>query len=279
MIRFFSTLLVLSLANMSMGQETDLYSIKSSSKFANYLFGSGNFEQAAVEYERLILLDSASSDSFKHLALVSYRKAELLETALNRIDSWHPKAASESEFRAPFASEYALCLTGLGYYNDAIDFLNKNSNIDSDHKFLLESINYSYLGEWTKAKEKLEFIKQESITKDVLSKGIDKGLGLKLKKPGLAATLSIVPGLGRVYTGNYIDAGLSVLVIGTFTWQAYTGFDQNGITSVYGWLTGGIATGFYFGNIYGSYRAAQLINKQKIEAILFEVDRAYSLID
>lgn len=279
MIRFFSSLLFILMALLSYGQEKDLYSIESSKKFANYLYGSGNYQQAAIEYERLILLDSLKSDSFKHWALVCYRKAGLLTTALERIDNWHPYAISEADYKSPYAREYALCLTGLGYYNEALDFLKANAHIKPNDKNLLASINYSYLGQWQKAKERLDLVKEESFTKEVLIKGVDQGLKLKLKKPGLAATLSILPGLGRVYTGNYIDAGLSLLVIGTFSWQSYTGFDQNGISSVYGWLTGGIAAGFYFGNIYGSYRAAELINKQKIEAILYEVDRAYGLIE
>lgn len=285
MIRYFSLLLFSFFSLLSIGQEKDLYSIESTKKFANYLFGSGNYEQAAIEYERLILLDSANSDSFKHRALISYRKAGLLTTSLDRIRTWHgvndwrEVEVGESQYKSPFSKEYALCFTGMGYYREAIDFLKINEHNSAKDKNLLLAINYCYLGEWNNAQSSIDLVNENSLAKQILEKAILDGLKLKLKKPGLAATLAIVPGLGRLYTGNYADAGLSAVVIGTFGWQAYTGFDRNGIRSAYGWLTGSVATGFYFGNIYGSYRAAELINKQRIEAILYEVERAYSLID
>ncbi|MGB0431140.1 MAG: hypothetical protein ACPGLV_11750 [Bacteroidia bacterium] len=275
MIRYFSTLTLCCIGLLVFAQGNDLYSVENSKKFATYLFKSGNYNQAAIEYERLVLTDSLNSFTYKHKALVCYRKSNNLKTGLNRFNKWFKQ---KENLTYPLNKEFSLYLTGSYLYNDAIAYLQDCKDIAPSELSELLALNHCYLLDWQNAKANLDKVETNSITKEVLTIAVNKGLKMKTKKPGLAATLSIIPGLGRIYTGNYIDAGLSALTIGTFGWQAYTGFNKNGIKSAYGWLTGGVAAGFYFGNIYGSYRAAQLQNKQKLDEILFEVDRAFKLL-
>lgn len=274
MIRYFSFFL-LSICSLPLAAQTNLYGIEASKQYAEHLYNSAEFANAAIEYERLILLDSNNIKTHAFKALVCYRRAEQIAIGTKRFNALFP---DKENLNYPLNKEFSLYLTGQGFYKDAIDYLGKLSDIPKSEIVLLQAINHSYLSNWEEAQQLVDQLNVNSLTKEVLEVALTKATALKLKKPGLAATLSIVPGLGRVYTGNYIDAGLSVLTIGTFAWQAYTGFDKNGINSAYGWITGGVTAGFYLGNIYGSYRAAQLYNKQKLEEILYEVNRAYSLI-
>lgn len=81
------------------------------------------------------------------------------------------------------------------------------------------------------------------------------------KKPWLAATLSIVPGLGQLYTRQYADAYLGLIPFYLHGTIAYMAFSQVGIQSIFGWINTGIAAGFYAGNIYGTAQSAKRINR------------------
>ena len=79
------------------------------------------------------------------------------------------------------------------------------------------------------------------------------------KSPWTAAALSaVIPGAGKVYTGNYMDGFLSFILNGLFIWLAYDNFEndhyERGVYMSFIW-------GFlYVGNIYGSAAAAQNYN-------------------
>ena len=99
----------------------------------------------------------------------------------------------------------------------------------------------------------------------------------KTKSPVKAGIFSaVIPGSGRVYTQDYTNGLLSLLFIGGSAWQSASRFKQNGITSVTGWIYGGIAFGFYLGNIYGSVKSAKKYNNKKYQ-ILDEKTKNYIL--
>ncbi|MES2655347.1 MAG: hypothetical protein V4620_07150 [Bacteroidota bacterium] len=81
------------------------------------------------------------------------------------------------------------------------------------------------------------------------------------KKPWMAATLSVLPGLGQIYTRQYADAYLGLIPFYLHGAIAYMAFSQAGIQSVFGWLNTAMASGFYIGNIYGAAQSAKRINQ------------------
>jgi hypothetical protein len=89
------------------------------------------------------------------------------------------------------------------------------------------------------------------------------------------AMSTIVPGTGRFYTGDWKDAIISMITIGVTGYQAYRGFTIKGTKSAYGWVYGTIATGFYLGNIYGSFSSAKRYNKRKSEKLDQKIDGAF----
>ena len=87
----------------------------------------------------------------------------------------------------------------------------------------------------------------------------------KYKNPYLSMTMSaIIPGSGKIYTGYYKDGIIALLLIASNGFYAYRRFNKEGINSVYGWIWASISTGFYFGNIYGSFKATKKHNKNII---------------
>lgn len=79
------------------------------------------------------------------------------------------------------------------------------------------------------------------------------------KSPALAGFLSIVPGGGYLYTERYRDALVSFVFNGLMIYAAYEAFDSG--NEGLGAILSFVETGFYFGNIYGSYNSAKKYNR------------------
>ncbi len=76
------------------------------------------------------------------------------------------------------------------------------------------------------------------------------------KSPGLAVSLSIVPGLGRAYAGHPLDGFFSLLLVGGFAFNTY---NQNlAGNPVRTGINAGFMTMFWAADIYGAYRTAKM---------------------
>jgi putative component of membrane protein insertase Oxa1/YidC/SpoIIIJ protein YidD len=76
------------------------------------------------------------------------------------------------------------------------------------------------------------------------------------KKPWLAAFYSgLVPGLGKVYTGEWKDGVYAFALVSAFSWLTYRFAEDKGL-SPYTILYGSLAMSFYVGNVYGSWKSA-----------------------
>jgi cellobiose phosphorylase len=87
---------------------------------------------------------------------------------------------------------------------------------------------------------------------------------LHYKSPALAMAFSmVIPGSGKIYSGDWKDGLFAMLMIGSMTYESYVGFHTRGTRSVLGWVFAGLSVGFYGGNIYGSYHSAQRYNARQ----------------
>ena len=82
---------------------------------------------------------------------------------------------------------------------------------------------------------------------------------MKQKSPALAKSLSIIPGLGYLYTGHKGSALTSFLVNGLLGYATYTCFDKKnyGLGAICGFLN----FSFYIGNLNGAARSAHRYNQ------------------
>jgi len=79
------------------------------------------------------------------------------------------------------------------------------------------------------------------------------------KSPITASILSaLIPGAGKIYTGEISDGVIALITTGLFAFLAYDNFQAD--HNFRAWLFTGLAAMFYAGNIYGSYSSAQLYN-------------------
>ena len=242
-------------------QSQDLYDLNNSKKYAEYLLSSGQYTLAAEEFERLIFMDSSEVDYKKSLVLC-YRKAGNLSAGLNKLRDF----SLNDYYNMPtsLSIEYLALLIASGDTKNAGNFIENSHSISEIDKSIMKSCVLLLNHDYKTAQQNTDHSKStfNNFPGDLIDI-TESTKNLKFKNPAIAGVLSgIVPGTGKVYTRNYIDALISFIFIGTNAWQSYRGFVKNGINSVSGWIFGGLSLGFYVGNIYGSVKAAKKYNKK-----------------
>ncbi len=239
-------------------QAQNIYTLDKSKEFASYLFKSGQYELAAVEYERLHFMER-NNDSLKIALVASYFQNGELDKAVNRTESLYP---SFSDFTNPMAELYLQMLV-LGKKYDRFDRNSEKLPIAPKKRNIYDLHREVMAGNWNEVKTK---IPQLSTTDHPSISGLiriaEKTDSFKPKKPWVAVLMSaLIPGSGKIYTGDIKDGIFSFLVVGGTAFQAYRGFNKDGISSTSGWIFAGLSSGFYAGNLYGSGKAAQVYNQ------------------
>ena len=138
----------------------------------------------------------------------------------------------------------------------------------------LIGLSYLMQKQWSEAGEIFKTLRGSKVT-SVSQKAIvyhdyaERGTRLPTRSPLLAGILStIVPGAGRLYTERLSDAFASLFMVSLTGWQAYDGFQRDGLSSVKGWTLGTISGIFYVGNIYGSVISARVYNRRVADEFL-----------
>jgi tetratricopeptide (TPR) repeat protein len=256
MKRIFVAILLVLFINQAYSQ--DLFSLQNGKKFADYLYKKSYFEQAAFEYERLLFLEP-DNDTLKLNLVEAYRRLGKPDIAISRSRQLY---ASIEDYPFDFAISHAILLLQNNSFSDFNSFVNSQNLFDEQEKKILVLYETTLSGNWKIAYTQMRFLKEGEIYQNKnLESIITNGVSIKYKSPAKAAIFSaILPGSGKFYTKNRKDALIGLVMIGGSAFSSYRGFNKNGISSFQGWFFGGIATGFYGGNIYGSYKAAILYN-------------------
>lgn len=247
-------------------QETDIYDFNNSKKFAAHLMAAQEYKTALIEYERLAFFQPRN-DTVGYQLLLACR----LSGDINRgVENFKLRFPDLSRASLNYSQEYLKLLLLQRDYISATDFLKVNQSLSVVERAKSEIGILLVQKQWSMADE---YAGNQSINDPVLLSFVNKGKNIKRKKTGLAGGLStLVPGLGKVYAGNWKDGLISFVFVGANAFAAYRGFSRNGINSAYGWVFTGIGTAFYAGNIYGSYKTAQKYNIRKENLLQHEVE-------
>lgn len=255
----------------------DLYDYAHSRAYAKYLLQSQQYALAAEEYERLIFL-RPENDTLRADLLRAYRRANTPQRGLEQWAKWQLQPRPKTPL---LYSEYSKLLLRGGFPQTARELAQTPNVFDSSQ--IRRTVLYASMLEqkWPEASQTIKSIPaSEKLSRRAeLEKLIERGEQRKKKSPWLATALSVpVPGLGKVYAGEWKDGIISLLFVGLNTWQAYRRFDKEGTDTFWGWVHGGFAIGFYTGNLYGSHKAARRQNQKKFnrlkhdtEALVFPV--------
>ena len=236
---------------------TNIFDLSHSTSFAKYLMISQQYDLAAIEYERMTFMQP-TSDSIKYNLLLAYRLSGKPMQATARYRQLYAQPAPQFVLKETCKSYMAASdLVGLKVLlmqENTLSPLEKDRFTLGLH-FMNKERKKSY--ELVQASPNFKNSKYNTL--------IESSLMLRQKNPWLSAGLSmVVPGLGKVYTGRWKDGVFAAIMVGTLGWRSYRLFKRKGAESVFGWVFGAATAGFYAGNVWGSYRAAQLYNYKGI---------------
>lgn len=269
-INVFVTIQLLSILNC---YSQNIYDAKHSEEYANYLYHSNDYELAAQEFERLVFMSPDNIDA-KIKLIRSYRYLKKDSIALQRFKN----IFSVNNCQQEVAKEYLNLLISLRQIENSKQYLIVNNNLTAKDKIIYQTFNELYSKNWDEANT---IIKNNNVIQNNFYNELkyisSQALNIKYKKPWLSAGLStLIPGTGKIYSGYWKDGLISLLFVGISGWQAYRGFNKNGISSVYGWIYSGVGFGFYIGNIYGSVKAANKYNYSQDHNIIHQVDKVFT---
>ena len=271
---FFLTTILLSFASAE--ESIGYYTPQNIRKFADFLYGQGDYLRAAGEYQRYLFYISetgAESENIRYQIALCYRFAGQTEQAIRNFQTLlqtHPESQFASRAYYQIGATYFL----IDQFEQSTQFLSEALPYITNTRQRAEAeqlIGLSYLmrKQWAEAGVVFKTLQGSDIIPvrekaSIYHNYAEIGAQLPTRNPFLAGVLStIVPGSGRLYAGLRVgDAVTSLITVGIASWQAYDGFRRDGLSSVKGWTLGALGGIFYVGNIYGSVISARVYNRQ-----------------
>ena len=273
-----SCLIFTPLSFVAAEESIEYYAPENVRKFADFLYEQGDYLRAAGEYERYLFYQPQESEQIRYRIALCYRFAGQTEQAIQNFQMLlrkHPEGRFVSRVYYQMGATYFL----TDQFQQTVLFLHETLPRITDtrqHAEAEQLIGLSYLmqKQWSEAGEIFKTL-QGSKVASVSQKAMvyhnyaEAGTRLPTRSPILAGILStIVPGAGRLSTGRLGDAFTSLFLVGITGWQAYDGFQRDGLSSVKGWTFGTISGIFYVGNIYGSVISARVYNRRVADEFL-----------
>ncbi|OGU55888.1 MAG: hypothetical protein A2V66_18190 [Ignavibacteria bacterium RBG_13_36_8] len=235
--------------------QIDFFSPQNRLKFGDYLFREQDYLRAINEYQEYLKIANNDTARFKFaFALAEMgRETEALDNYKGLFFSSPLNEGARLEFykinfqQGDFVRFRDLCTEKI--------YLPENSDL------IIQKLNrFSYLLDDNLLPDSAAFV-------DVFDQGEkEQVLNFYMRKkfppyksPLTAAVLSaIIPGAGKIYTGNYGDGITAFLLTGILSFLAYDNFKAD--HDFRGWLFTGLAVMFYSGNVYGSVASTQIYN-------------------
>lgn len=170
--------------------------------------------------------------------------------------------------------QLALVEYRLGHHDRAFDISSEalahcNDDFTKSRVLLLKGLVAAHSNQWLVAEntylQLYPMDVQETLVQDNLQIALEGAL-LKDKKPGIAAALSIIPGLGYAYTGHSQTAITSLLVNGLLAFATFSNIQNENYGMAL--LTGVFNLSFYIGNVHGSAVSARRSNDSQRQKLL-----------
>jgi hypothetical protein len=265
-------LVIFGILQSSSGQ--NLFDSKSTLQFANYLNQSGQPKLAALEFERLIFLEP-EIDSLKYSLLDCYILDKNYSAVYRR--SVQLTNTSNSALSSPLQGYAAFALISDRKHIEANQFIDYSNKLDAEKKAYYKAWNFILQNKFSEAANVAEPYKTYSAFSGISEIQSD-ALKLPRKSPWLAGLLSTaVPGAGKWYAKERKDAVIGFISISMMAYQAYRGFKKDGQNSVYGWISAGLGTGFYLGNIYGAVKSAKRFNSRQYAKLQPSIEKHFTI--
>ena len=243
-------------------------------EFQDYLINRQFYNEALIEINRYI---SSNKDNTPISVYVNYFRCLRSLGNYERIETDFKTILSEyNQKQGILKRELAKSWIALNNYSKSLLILNENIDI-IDEARILTSVVYSKKFELVKAKTSISLIDKKSkyfTNAETNLNKIEKALEFKQKKPWVASSLSIIPGLGYLYAKHPMTAFSALLANSLISYAAYTSF-QSGNTGI-GILTSMVGLGFYFGNIKGAKNSVIRYNLETQDKLTKNINLHFS---
>lgn len=264
----FSIILLLATIQLN-AQNQDIFDFSNSLLYADYLYKNAEYNLAIQEYKRVLFLNPLYNKS--RLRILD---CFILEGEYEEGIAYSKKMSEHVNF-----TDTLLLLQGklllLNRDFTGFDHSVSRDKLSSKEDLFLSFSEQILLYQWEKAASFVPALNGEEDFQAFIPI-INRATGIKYKSPQLSFAMSaFVPGAGKVYSGYWKDGLFSFLFTGIAAWQSYRGFKQNGSTSFYGWLMGGVSLSFYTGNLYGSVKAANKRNHEYNHQIVDDFEKVF----
>jgi TM2 domain-containing membrane protein YozV len=226
-------------------------------RFADYLFCTGDYFRASLEYDRVAAV--VNNDSIKFKAALgyslsgNYSAARIGFRTINQNNQIYSSALLE-QFKIYLLTNEIQEISNE--YNQLPPELRQPPMLKMLYSCMLlndkipDRINYS------------DAFKEDKEMLLIYERSADP----ESRSPVLAGVLSaVIPGAGKIYTGRYLDGVLAFISTGLLAFIAYDNFEAGHDTRA--WIFTGLASLFYAGNIYGSASSASEFNRNVNAAI------------
>lgn len=222
---------------------------------ADSLFISGNFFEAAIEYERCIFYESAAEriNSLQFSKALCYKNSGEYERAAENLQSIYFSNSNDTLY-ALVSYELALCRYLNGEAQKALwkidEFLARSGDSNTWHSFLpLKTLCLNEQQNWNEARATLQLYfsktavdQEQALQLNTLTDSLYQHEVPKIKNPRKAENLSrFIPGSGQVYAGKAGEGMLNFLInaslLGFSAHQFYHGFYITGYVAGLGMLS------------------------------------------
>ena len=260
---------------MSFSNSAQAQTVQDEFNFVMYLVGNGMKEEAVTAVNSTLL----TGDSIDFAKGYAYYSARLLDSAVVSFDRVEPASHLFNE-AALFSS---LSNAHLGHYNLSADRLSSLSSADTATANLLR---YELAGVRLLQRDlgAFESLMSHTDTSDYrlateardLWRVHDAIAARGKRSPWVAGALSaVVPGLGKVYAGNFGEGIASFLLTGSLIAITAENWIKESPTNWKTIAAGLLSAVFYVGNIYGSVASVKInmndFNHRNNVQILYDI--------
>ncbi len=243
--------------------------------FVNHLINITDFRGALLEINRASFFNKQTDELYSK-KLMCYRGINDLETGIYEYEVLFPEYIKK---RADVGLEIAKLYYMTDNYKMALSKLANFPLSNEDFRLarnigLLQALSYTCLGDYDNADKKFKSMACYGDSNETVNRNL--GLlndmkNIKKKSPTVARLLSVVPGLGYLYSGHKGSACTSFIVNSLLMYATYTSIksDNYGVAG----LMGFVSLSFYIGNINGAARSAKRYNERMKYDIKSELEK------
>ncbi len=254
----------------------DYFSAPNLLKFADHLYQQKDYERAAAEYMRfLIAYPDSPRTRACHSLIRCYEKSRQFERALKATQFLPDSLLMTDCF---WQRRKAKLLFRTDQFSKLNTWLDSNLACVNDSMQALLGFVHLRQRRWQPARAHFALIDSSNSLRPRFLELSLRAEHLARKSPHAAGLLSAaLPGSGKLYLGHNADALLSFVTTGVTAWASYSAFDRDGAKSTAGWIYGGLASFFYFGNVYGSYVGAKIYNRNQLQKTDLRIEAEINL--